>query len=309
MSAGTPTMANFTGSPIEGLQIRVNPKNKFLVFELHYSADPKKRDPAYRDSLKSSMPLANYLQEYELNWDTFVGTPVYRDFQKRMHVSTAPLKAEAGIPLLLGFDFGLTPACIVAQQQSDQLVVLREFQEFNMGTRRFATKVIPQILQAFRAHPDRKQDWLVFADPAGQNRAESNEETSYRVLTREFGLTVRPGAVAWEARRQSVEAHLLKMTRQGPGLLIDPSCTHFIRGMEGGYRYPERAAEIEPGNPRPVKDEFSHIQDAFQMICSAFFKPDRAPTKIRAPSYGFGAQTAKSTMPTLSPAERPKSWR
>ena len=120
-------------APVEGVKIRINPKNKFLVFELHYSADPRKRDEAYRESVRSSMPLANYLQEYELQWDTFVGTPVYRDFDERTHVSKKSLEPEVGLPLLRGWDFGLTPACIVAQLQGDQLVVLWEAQEFNMG--------------------------------------------------------------------------------------------------------------------------------------------------------------------------------
>jgi hypothetical protein len=306
MSTTTPFA---TGSPIEGLQIRINPKNKFLIFELHYSADPRKRDPNYRDSLKSSMPMANYLQEYELQWDTFIGTPVYRDFQRGRHVSKDPLSAEIGLPLLMGFDFGLTPACIVAQLQGEQMIVLHEFQEFNMGTRRFASKVIPQLRQLFPSHPDLKKDWLTFADPAGQNRAESDEQTSYNVLSSEFNLNVRPGAIAWEARRQSVEHFLIQHTRTGPGLLIDPSCTHFIRGMEGGYRYPEKVATIEPSKIRPIKDEFSHIQDAFQMICSSFIRPKGSSMpKIKAPNYSFSNPSGRVSGPDTRIRERSKSW-
>ena len=300
----TPTQPTFTTSPVEGVEIRINPKNKFLVFQLHYSADPKKRDESYRDSIKSSMPLANYLQEFELNWDTFIGTPVYRDFQKRIHVSDRPLQPESGLPLLIGMDFGLTPAAIVAQLQGEQLLVLREFQEFNMGTERFCKLIMPQLLLSFPGWSDFRstKNWLFFADPAGANRDQSNEGTSYKKITEVFGAGVRPGAIDWETRKGAVEHFLLRTTKEGPGLLIDPSCTHFIRGMEGGYRYPERAAEIEMANPRPIKDEHSHIQDAFQMICTNLYRPKReGVTKIKSPSY--------SSRPQATPSpERSISW-
>lgn len=294
-------------SPLEGVRIRINPKNKFLVFELHYSADPTKRAEAYRDSLKSSMPLSNYLQEYELQWDTFVGTPVYRDFQERVHVSPVSLEPEEGLPLLMGWDFGLTPACIIAQLQGNQMVVLREFQEFNMGTRRFAQQVIPQLRLQFQAWNDWKEDWVCFADPAGARREDSSEATSFKLLHDEFGLTLRPGAIDWESRKQSVEHFLLQADRRGPGLLIDPSCVHFIRGMGGGYRYPERVAEVEPAKIRPIKDEFSHIQDAFQMICSAILQHTKKKHRtIKTPGYAFGGAPIT---PTVQHPERAQKWR
>lgn len=294
--------------PLEGVKIRINPKNGFLVFELHYSADPSKRDETYRNSLKSSMPLANYLQEYELQWDTFVGTPVYRDFQERVHVAKGPLHAEEGLPLLMGLDFGLTPACIIAQLQGTQMVVLVEFQEFNMGTRRFAQLILPQLRTRFPEWSDWKKDWLIFADPAGGRREDSEESTSYKVLA-EFGLSVRPGAVTWEERKQSVEHFLLHTDRTGPGLIIDPSCTHFIRGMSGGYRYPERVAEVEPSKIRPIKDEHSHIQDAFQMICSAVLHHTKKTKRnIRTPGYNFGGAPVSPVSQIPLSAERSK-WR
>lgn len=280
-----------TDSPVEGVRVRINKKNKFLVFELHYSADPRKRDQEYRNSVKSSMPLANYLQEYELQWDTFIGTPVYRDFQEKVHVSQKKLYPETGLPLLRGWDFGLTPACIVAQLQGEQLVVLWEKQEFNMGIERFSEACLRELAIEFPEWSDPKQDWRDYADPSGAFRKDTDENTCFKVLHSK-GLSVKGGAIDWETRRSSVEYFLLRQTRAGPGLLVDASCTHFIRGLRGGYRYPEKVAEVEPHTVRPIKDEHSHIQDAFQMITSKIASVNKPKTKrIPVPGYSLNGNS------------------
>ena len=42
--------------------------------------------------------------------------------------------------------------------------------------------------------------------------------------------------------------------------------------MAGGYRYPERAFDVEQSKARPVKDEHSHVQDALQYVVGGFYK-------------------------------------
>jgi hypothetical protein len=101
--------------PMDGVEVYKNPKNKFLVFQLHYSANPNKKDPSYRDTIKSSMPIRQYMQEYELQWESYAGTPVYPDYQRSIHGSKEPIAPVLGLPLLRGWDFGLTPACVIAQ--------------------------------------------------------------------------------------------------------------------------------------------------------------------------------------------------
>ncbi len=72
-------------SPMQGVTIRRNAKNKFIVFELHYHADPAKRDPAYIAQIKASMPVRQFKQEYELVWDSFEGLAVYADWDIQVH--------------------------------------------------------------------------------------------------------------------------------------------------------------------------------------------------------------------------------
>jgi hypothetical protein len=285
--------------PTDGVEIWINPKNKFLIFQLHYSANPIKRDETYRESIKSSMPRAQYLQEYELQWDSFSGLPVYGDFQEKYHGSKTRLQPESGLPLLRGWDFGLTPACVVAQLQGERLVVLWEMVELNMGAERFVPKVLQALRIEFPEWGNSDVSWRDFADPSGVALKDTDMGSCFKVMAKN-GIKVTPGAVAWEPRRSSVEHFLLKHTKEGPGLQLDlEKCPVLARGFKGGYRYPEKAEEIEPMKLRPIKDEHSHPHDALQMITSKIVNVNKVRKRsIPAPGYSWsGPSETKVEVP------------
>jgi hypothetical protein len=275
---------------IQGVEIWINAENQFLVFQLHYSANPAKRDPNYRKSVKSSMPLAQYMQEYEIEWYTYVGMPVYRDYDERVHgeLRKGVLEPHHGLPLLRGWDFGLTPACVVAQLQGSQLVVLWEMTEKNMGAKRFVPQALAALRIRFPEWADMKVDWRDYGDASGAFRVDTDENTCFKILV-ENKLVPRPSAIDWEARKGSVEHFLLMHTKEGPGLKINiPECPVLARGFKGGYRYPEKCEEIEPAKIRPLKDEHSHPHDALQAITSNVVQLKTKPGKaIPSPSYSW----------------------
>jgi hypothetical protein len=272
----------------EGIETWRNPKNQFFIFQLHYSANPRKNDESYRTAIKSSMPKAQYLQEYELQWESFIGMPVYQDWDDRIHLVHKEPTPIAGLPLLRGWDFGLTPACIVAQLQGNQLVVLREFTATNMGADRFSDLV---LAQCFAHWPNwGPHAWRDFIDPAGTMRKDTDEGTCAQILDGK-GLNCIPGAVAWEGRRKAVENRLVFRDKDGPGLILhEGTAPVLVRGFRGGYRYPEKAIDIEPQNLRPIKDAHSHPHDALQMIGTGIQGMLRqygiAPTEIPMMAYG-----------------------
>src|SRR5271165_6642940 len=123
--------------PMEGVECWRNQKNKFVIFQLHYSANETKRDPVYRDNIKSAMPIRQYMQEYELRWDSYAGSPVYADFNRKVHGVEGVIEPELGLPLVRGWDFGLTPACVVAQYVDKQLRVIWEYTAINKSANTF----------------------------------------------------------------------------------------------------------------------------------------------------------------------------
>ncbi len=268
-----------------------NPQNKFTVVDIHYTANPKKRDATFRETIRSSMPVKDFMVEYERNWEVFSGKPVYEDYSKSFHESAAG-EAHIGLPLLCGWDFGLTPACVVAQLQSGRLVILREYIGSNTGIKKFVETVVgPGLAQEFPEWRDAKKDFRHYIDPAGLQKAQTDERTCAGTM-HDCGLrSIYPGPLNWEARRKSVEHFLMLRTREGAGLQLDPKRSPLLsRGFSGGYCYPEKYENIQPDDYSPLKNNYSHPHDALQYLCGgamALKGQGRHPTEIPAPRYSF----------------------
>lgn len=271
----------------QGVRLWKNKRNKFTVFELHYSADPEKRHDEYRESLKASLPLQDFLREYELYWDTFKGQPVFPEFSKDLHVIDQEPSLEYGLPMLIGFDFGLTPAALVAQFQGEQLVIFKEYVETNMGIDRFSEKVLNDIHLRWPEVSDVNK-WECFIDPSGDFRKDTDENTCARILVGK-GFRPRAGPVAFETRRLAVTNFLNKITAKGPAFQIyRKGCPMAIKGLEGGYRYSDKHVDLEPTKLRPIKDAYSHPMDALQYICSGIHSiQKRLKTVVPKPQYSF----------------------
>lgn len=270
--------------PITGMKLWRNRKNRFNVVQLHYTCDEKKRDPKWAERMRAGMPAREWAQEYELNWETYDGLPVYGDWNPSLHISRK-IEPAYGLPLLRGWDWGLTPACIICQLQGDQLVVLREITATNMGADRFSTQVL-ETCRMYYPQWGRKSDWLDFIDPAGMNRDQSNEGSCARILDTK-GLLPIAGPIAFEDRRKAVEHFLCRVTKGIASLVVnDELCPILVRGFNGGYRYPERALIKEPDKLLPLKDEHSHIHDAFQYVCGGILFAKKS-TPIRIPSMRY----------------------
>lgn len=254
--------------PLPGIECWRNPKNRFFVFQIHYSANPAKTDPEYRDTIKSAMPIRQYMQEYELTWESYAGTPVYPDFQRGIHGDQESIDPILGLPLLRGWDFGLTPACVVAQYVNRQLRVLCEFTAVNKGADQFSSEVLAQCRIKFPNWGATGKDWKDFIDPSGTFRKDTDQGTCAGILAQK-GIACIPGPVAFEERRTAVEYFLTRYTKDGANFRIAlADCPTLVRGFEGGYRYDEKAIDVEPQKVRPIKDEHSHPHDALQYICA-----------------------------------------
>lgn len=250
---------------MQGMRVWHNRKNRFTIMEIHYTADPAKRSAEFRDSIKNAMPLTEYLREYELHWDTFAGFPVYPEFSK-LHITHDEPSVMHGLPMLVGIDFGLTPAAVIGQYQEDRLIIFEELVEINMGSDRFSEKLATHIKLKYRTKTDLKKDWLCFIDPAGLQRSQKDETACAQSL-HNVGFTTTPGPILWEQRRKGVVAFLQKLTSKGPAFQIyGRACPMLVKGFEGGYRYAEKTVEIEPNTVRPVKDAYSHPHDALQYL-------------------------------------------
>lgn len=281
-------------TPMTGLRIWRNPKNRFLVFDLDSTADPAKRSKEFEEGVKAGMPYRQYLQEYKRIWDTYDGMAVYGDFSSQLHLTEFNLEPEIGLPLLVAWDFGLTPAAVVGQLVGKQLRIFREFTAKNQSIITFAPEVMSQLRTLYPEWLDADRDFRHYIDPAGFKKAETDSRTCAGVMRSAAGITrIQPGAPLdnnWESRKQAVEKRLITRTKEGPAILIKGSdCPLIKKGFLGGYRYPESAGSVESKTPMPIKDKHSHPHDALQYLCGGAqsLERERPIPETEIPQYSF----------------------
>ena len=211
---------------------------------------------------------------------TMHGRPVYPEFVDKIHVSDKPLRPIPGMPLVIAFDFGLTPACCITQMTpKGQVLVLDEVVCENMGIRSaYLDAVLPLINSKYGGY--RIEAW---GDPAGIARSSTDEKSCFMELE-ELGLICEPTHTnKFLPRKDAVAFFLQRMTSSGPGMLIDPSCKTVIKGFRGGYMYERLQVSGETRfKDRPCKNRFSHPHDALQYACLAL-RGDSQPAAVAQP--------------------------
>lgn len=195
------------------------------------------------------------------------GKRVFPEFNPDLH-AVEELHAIQGDPLLIGWDFGLTPACVVMQLTArGQLMVLKEYVGDGLGIRSFADSVvIPALARDF---PYCKVGISV-ADPAGNSRSEVMEEMSCIGELSSLGVkTIAAKTNDIEPRLGAVRYFLNKMVDGKPGLVLDKkNCPTLFKGFVKSYIFMRIAvAGEERYKDKPHKNMASHPMDAFGYGC------------------------------------------
>ena len=224
-------------------------------------------------------------QFIEVRWGySLKGKPVYRAFNPELHVANRPLMYNPHLPLVMGFDAGLTPAATFGQLDSyGRVVVLAELTSENMGAKRFANERIKPLLAT--RFPNAKL--VIAADPATTQRAQTDERSVRQVLEQALNVRVHPAkSNTLVDRLGAVENYLCRLTDTGPAYLVDASCTQLIRGFKSGYRY--SVSNKGETSPTPEKNHYSHVHDANQYMCMEFQGgAERDARRRAAASVGF----------------------
>lgn len=195
------------------------------------------------------------------------GKNVYPEYNSDWH-AVEDIPAIQGDPLILGWDFGLTPACIVAQVNSrGQVLVLKEYCATDMGIRTFAESVvIPSLVRDF---PYCKVGSSV-GDPAGAARDSIMEELSCLGELNALGLeTIAARTNDLEPRIGAVRFFLNKAIDGKPGMMVSKKgCPVLHRGFVKDYVFKRLAVSGEERyKDKPDKNATSHPHDALQYLC------------------------------------------
>lgn len=196
------------------------------------------------------------------------GKPVFSSFVDNVHVSRKVLEPEKNLDVIVGFDFGLQPACVLAQVTPlGQLKILDELVSDGMGLKQFCeNQLLPLLRRKYFG-----MNVMGFGDPSGTSRSPTDESTCFEILQGvEVGLrNITPAPTnAILPRVGAVESFLNKMYVGEPGLLLSPNC-HFIRkAFNGGYHYEKDPKSLgDEYKLMPMKNFSSHIMDSVQYMC------------------------------------------
>lgn len=187
------------------------------------------------------------------------GNPVYPTFSEADHVSGYDRECHPDAPLIVGLDFGRDPAAVVMQCLNGMWVALSEVIGNNESAERFAPRVRRHVMERYGAAQFAKIEF--WGDPRGADGNQANEETAYQVWDK-HGMKVLPATSDNnpETRRSAVE---LVLERRN-GLKVNPSCVTLKVGLAGGYHYPKIKGVTGMFAPKPRKNEYSHVVEAFE---------------------------------------------
>lgn len=278
--------------PRPGVQEWTNPRNGFHVLELKYTADPGKRDPAWKAQAARGMHPRQFKREYEIDWASSEGEPVIPEFAEETHVQAVAV--DPTLRLLRFWDFGFdSPVVLFAQLTLwDQLRVLRELCVFNVtihdlvpaaeaiakqllgmdaflggmratdfGGKTAADEPVPTALPLPFAAPPRGDPFAaerrVFdaGDPEGYSRKSLGMEAA--VLAR-HGLRLhiaRPGTgESYEAlRARFLRRVMVPGVGQQPAIVIAPECRQLRQALGGAFAR-STLPPYKPKKDHPFKD-------------------------------------------------------
>lgn len=193
------------------------------------------------------------------------GRAVYSEYNDAVHMAKETISPYRGLPLLLGWDFGLNASCVFGQMTPGGGVnIIDELTSEEMGIERFVREmVIPKLKAEY--HELRV---IGCGDPAGAQRAQTNEVTCFQILGQN-GFDVTPAMTNdFASRREAVSYFLTRMVNGKPAFQLSPKCSILRKGFLGRYHY--RKLKIGGSarfTERPDKNEYSHLHDALQYLC------------------------------------------
>lgn len=195
------------------------------------------------------------------------GRPVHPDYVDHVHCAREVLKPVDGLPLVLGFDFGRTPACAVLQwwPSAARWAGLAEYVTEDTSAATFAPAV---KLWLGREFPEWVKHGALrgWGDPAGDSPGQATDDTPILIL-KSHGIPCRPAPTNDPLlRRSSLAGPLTRGTMDGGrGFILSPACEVLREGLQGGWCY-ERINKVgvEEFRDYPSKNRFSHVCEALE---------------------------------------------
>ena len=186
------------------------------------------------------------------------GKPIFKKYSDVRHVSKDILLPKRGSSILLGIDFGLTPAVIIGQLNFKGLALLDELPATDESLEDFLDDyVLPMLRSKYNGYTI-----VACGDPAGAGRSSINKMTSLMVMQQRNIKTYPAITNNFTKRKEAVDWFL----GRDEGFVVSPHLTFTREAMGAGYIYKETRNGKGQVLDIPDKNEYSHIADAIQYL-------------------------------------------
>lgn len=202
------------------------------------------------------------------------GKPVFGEYREALHYANGPVSFNPHTPLVLGFDFGLTPSCVFLQRTSTgKLVVLDELVSDDMGINTFLDSfVVPKLQDEYGW--GRGTVVYAFCDPAGSSRSQTDASTCIDYITARGINVVECATNNLVPRLEGIRYYLTRLdSNSEPMFLLSQKCEVLHRGFQGSYFYKKKNG-AKGFLLVPAKNDYSHVQDALQYAVHFFRNPE-----------------------------------
>jgi len=193
------------------------------------------------------------------------GQAVFRaSFKPSFHIVSADeLLLIDQMPVMIGQDFGRTPAALLGQiDNRGRLVTHDELTSEDMGIEQFATTLLRPLLMTEKYLG--KKIFMV-ADPKGRDKGQTNEDSPFDVLKR-LGFDVYAAPTNFiDPRIRAVEQMLLHQVDGGPQLIISDACPMLSQAMKYWYRYRRKQTGVLEDKPEKTHP-WSDVVDCLQYM-------------------------------------------
>lgn len=193
------------------------------------------------------------------------GKAVFQMYRDRVHCSQTVMEPIPGLPLLLGADFGLTPAAIIGQKlPNGRWLILDELVTEDCGVQRFAEILTKYIAEHY---PGYKVDGC-WCDPAGNAKSTSDERSSLDIMNVHTPWKwVAAPSNSLTMRLECVKGALNRLVDGDPGLQISKKAATLRKGFVSGYHYKTIVAgDGSMTHDTPAKNKYSHPHDGLQYL-------------------------------------------
>lgn len=186
------------------------------------------------------------------------GKPVHPEYNDIIHTCD-DVDHLPDQEIILGFDFGRTPACAIMQDIGDTWYVLDEFVSVNMSASKFAPNLLRYLNKEYPGCSFR--GW---GDPAGKNKGEQVEHSAIEILNLN-GIPCDPAPSQDPLQRRSAISNpLTTLSMSGkPRLLVCKKAKYIRKGLAGKFCYRRlQVAGDEKYMDLPDKNDWSHPVEA-----------------------------------------------